>query len=72
MMQQTALKYDVQVLENGRIEFSVPFPAGAHLTVFILPADDTFQDLLLASVGLCQSRAGTAPINSSARRTAAA
>lgn len=49
MMQQTAFKYDVQVLENGHIELPVPFPAGAHLIIFILPADDTFQDLVLAS-----------------------
>ena len=49
MTQQTALKYDVQVLENGHVELSVPFPAGAHLIVFILPYDDTFEDLLSAS-----------------------
>ncbi len=49
MMQQTALKYDVQVMENGHVEFSVPFPAGAHLVVFILAADDTFDDLQMAS-----------------------
>jgi len=48
-MQQTALKYDVQVLENGRIELPVPFPAGAHLIIFILPADDTFDDLIASS-----------------------
>lgn len=49
MMQQTALKYDVQVLENGHVELPVPFPAGAHLIVFILQADDSFDDLLMAS-----------------------
>ncbi|OQY99501.1 MAG: hypothetical protein B6D41_01360 [Chloroflexi bacterium UTCFX4] len=49
MMQQTALKYDIQVSEDGHIELPVPFPAGAHLIVFILPADDAFDDLFAAS-----------------------
>jgi hypothetical protein len=49
MMQQTALKYDVEVKENGHVELSVPFPAGAHLIVFVIQADDTFDDLLMAA-----------------------
>jgi hypothetical protein len=36
MMAQTALKYDIEVKENGHIEFDVPFPAGAHVTVFVI------------------------------------
>jgi hypothetical protein len=49
MIQQTALKYDVEVKENGRVELSVPFPAGAHLIVFVIQADDAFDDLLMAA-----------------------
>ena len=49
MTQQTALKYDVKVLENRHVELSVPFPVGAHLIVFILPAGDPFDDLVMAS-----------------------
>ena len=49
-MPQTALKYDLEVLEEGRVELRVPFPPGAHVTVFVVeePAD-TFDDLLLAA-----------------------
>ena len=49
MIAQTALKYDVQVNEKGQIEFDVPFPAGAHVTVFIVESGDAFSDLLAAS-----------------------
>ena len=49
MIQQTALKYDVEVKENGRVELSVSFPAGAHLIVFIIQADDAFDDWLMAA-----------------------
>lgn len=50
-MPQTALKYDVEVSEKGRVEFQVPFQPGVHLLVFVIeePAD-TFADLLSASV----------------------
>jgi hypothetical protein len=49
-MAQTALKYDLEVEEEGRIELRVPFPTGARVTVFVIeePAD-TFDDLLLAA-----------------------
>lgn len=36
MTGQTALKYDVEVKENGRVELKVPFSRGAHLTVLSL------------------------------------
>ncbi len=49
MIAQTALKYDVQVKENGHIELEVPFPAGAHVTVFVIESGDRFIDLLAAS-----------------------
>ena len=49
MLAQTALKYDVEVSENGHVDLSVPFPAGARVTVFVLEAGDTFTDLLFAS-----------------------
>ena len=40
MLAQTALKYDVEVNKNGLVELAVPFPAGAHVTVFILEAGE--------------------------------
>ncbi len=49
MMAQTALKYDVEVQQDGRVELDVPFPAGAHVTVFVIESGDTFDDLLAAS-----------------------
>lgn len=45
MSTQTTLKYDVNVKENGRVELEVPFPAGAHLIVFVVEADDALGDL---------------------------
>jgi hypothetical protein len=49
-MTQTALKYDLEVREKGRVELQVPFPQGVRLTVFVIeePAD-TFDDLISAS-----------------------
>ncbi len=48
--QQTALKYDAEVLNEGRVELQVPFSPGARITVFIIkePAD-TYNDMLLAA-----------------------
>ncbi len=48
-MAQTALKYDVELKEPGRLELDVPFPAGTHVTVFVIESGDTFDDLLMAS-----------------------
>jgi len=31
-MPQTALKYDIEVMEEGRVELHVPFPPGARVT----------------------------------------
>lgn len=49
MLTQTALKYDVEVDENGQVELTVPFPAGAHVTVFVVEAGETFADLMSAA-----------------------
>lgn len=49
MTKQTAFKYEVEVLENGHVELPVPFPVGAHLIVLILPIEDSFDDLAMAS-----------------------
>ncbi len=49
-MTQSPLKYDIEVMEKGRVELQVPFPKGARLTVFIVESPaDTFDDLLSAS-----------------------
>ena len=48
----TALKYEVEVREQGRIEFTVPFKPGARLVIFVIEeVFDTFEDL----VGAAQS-----------------
>lgn len=48
-MPQTALKYDVEVNDDGRVELTVPLPPGAHVIVFVIEAaDDNYTDLLLA------------------------
>ena len=49
MIAQKALKYDVEVQENGHVQVDVPFPVGAHVTVFVVESGDTFDDLLAAS-----------------------
>ena len=49
MLAQTAIKYDVEVTENGQVELTVPFPAGAHVTVFIVESGETFNDLMNAA-----------------------
>ena len=49
-MQQTALKYDTEVKEGGRVELDVPLAAGVHVTVFVVESTNgAFHDLLLAS-----------------------
>ncbi len=50
MMAQAALKYDIEVDDNGRVEFVVPFPPGAQVVVFVIEAaGDAFADLLQAA-----------------------
>jgi len=50
MRPKTALKYDVEVKDDGRVELTVPFPPGAHVIVFVIEAaDDSLADLLLAA-----------------------
>jgi len=50
-MFQTALKYNVDVTQTGRVEFSAPFSVGAHLTVFVISEQPTenVDDLFVAS-----------------------
>jgi hypothetical protein len=47
---QTALKYDVEVMEEGRVELHVPFPRGARIVVFVIEeTGESFDDLLAAA-----------------------
>lgn len=47
---QTALKYEVEVHEQGRIELTVPFAPGKRVTIFVFEElDDHFQDLTEAA-----------------------
>ena len=49
-MSQTALKYDLRVMDEGRVELRVPFRPGAHVTVFVVQASaERFDDLLAAA-----------------------
>jgi hypothetical protein len=50
LLPQTVFKYDVQVMEEGRVELYVPIPAGAYVTIVVIPeSTDTFEDLLAAA-----------------------
>jgi hypothetical protein len=49
MLAQTALKYDIEVKQDGHVELDVPFPAGVHVTIFVVGTGDSFDDLLTAS-----------------------
>ena len=49
-MTQTALKYELEVLEQGRVELQVPFPSGSRVTVFVIEESaDNFDDLVSAA-----------------------
>ncbi len=49
MMAETALKYDIEIREPGKLEIEVPFPAGTHVTVFVIESSDRYTDLVAAS-----------------------
>jgi len=50
MTTQTALKYDTEVNDGGRVELDVPLSPGAHVTVFVIESTNgAFQHLFLAS-----------------------
>jgi len=47
---KTALKYDVEVTEEGRVELHGPFLPGEHIIVFVVKdTADVFDDLLDAA-----------------------
>jgi hypothetical protein len=47
----TALRYDAEVTNEGRVELRVPFPHGVHVVIYVIeePAADSFTDLLAAT-----------------------
>ena len=47
----TALRYDVEVLNDGRVELHVPFSHGAHVAVYVIeePPTDSLEDMLAAA-----------------------
>lgn len=50
MIPRRALEYEMEVGAEGRIEVSVPFHAGAHVTVIVIDhADQDGRELLAAS-----------------------
>ncbi|MBL7163653.1 MAG: hypothetical protein ISS57_13725 [Anaerolineales bacterium] len=45
-----ALKYDAEVLDDGRIELQIPFAPGSRITVFVIEeAREILDDLLSAA-----------------------
>lgn len=47
---RTALKYEIEVLDHGRLVLEVPLPAGARVVVFVVPeADESMVDLVTAA-----------------------
>lgn len=46
---QTALKYELEVQEHGRLELTVPFSAGARVAVFVVEEPDDFSHLVSAA-----------------------
>lgn len=46
---QPALKFDVEVQENGRVELTVPFSPGAKVSVFVIEELDESKDLIIAA-----------------------
>ena len=47
---QTALKYDAEVSDSGRVELEVPFRTGTRVTVFVVEQPiDRFADLASAA-----------------------
>ena len=50
LLPQSALKYDTEVMEEGRVELKVPFPPGARVVVFVIQeAANVFDELLEAA-----------------------
>ena len=47
---QTALKFETEVLRDGKLELQVPLAEGRHVTVFVVPEQpDSFSDLTYAA-----------------------
>ena len=47
---QAALKYEVEVLDQGRVELHVPFAPGVRVVIFVIPEiQESFADLVAAS-----------------------
>lgn len=47
---QTALRYQVEVHEQGRVELQLPFPSGERVTIIVIPeCPEQFPDLLAAA-----------------------
>jgi hypothetical protein len=47
---RTALHYEIEVSDEGRVEVSVPLPAGARVTVLVIPQPrESVSDLTAAA-----------------------
>ncbi len=47
---QSALKYEAEVNDEGRVEVNVPFSPGAHVTVFVIEQRaESPDDLVMAA-----------------------
>lgn len=49
-MYETAIKYDLQVQDDGKLELQVPWPKGTFVSIFVvhIPPDE-FNDLASAA-----------------------
>jgi hypothetical protein len=49
-MHQTALKYEMEVSDGGRLELKTPLPKGTRVVLFVVREfPDNFSDLMQAS-----------------------
>jgi hypothetical protein len=46
---QPAIKFDVEVQENGRVELTVPFSSGTKVAVFVIEETEDSNDLIAAA-----------------------
>jgi hypothetical protein len=46
---QPALKFDVEVPENGRVELTLPFSSGTKVAIFVVEEVDEPTDLIAAA-----------------------
>jgi hypothetical protein len=54
----TALRYEAEVLEHGRVELTVPFSAGSRVVVFVIEEPEGSSEMLSDLVSAAESSLG--------------